>query len=159
MRLLGELKAALNQKLAYSGVNRSNHSDQADSNLLNAEIELTRKRYKQALELIELVRISDADSAKEPMAYALVQSGDVSSALSAYTDLLSVGFSGNNLPETWILTHYRLGRLYEQKGDMDKAREYYGKFLHIWREADQDLPPLNDARRRLSTLNNRAATG
>lgn len=158
-RLMAELRASLGQKSAYASRNRSNQRDQAAFNLLSAEIELTRKRYKQALELIEIGRVPDADRAKEPRAYALLQSGDVSGALSAYIDFLSSDFSGNSPMEPWILAHYQLGRLYERKGDIDKAREYYGKFLHIWREGDQDLPPLTHARRRLAALKGRAGTG
>ncbi|MEN8374631.1 MAG: tetratricopeptide repeat protein [Gemmatimonadota bacterium] len=44
---------------------------------------------------------------------------------------------------------YRLGALYAEIGDRDKAREQYEAFLRMWRDADPDLPQLDEARRAL----------
>jgi tetratricopeptide (TPR) repeat protein/tRNA A-37 threonylcarbamoyl transferase component Bud32 len=35
----------------------------------------------------------------------------------------------------------RLGELYEEKGDREKSLDYYGRFVQLWREADQVLQP------------------
>jgi tetratricopeptide (TPR) repeat protein len=49
-------------------------------------------------------------------------------------------------------TYYRLGRVYEQEGNIGKAREYYTKAIAQWKNADADLPELIDARKRLRSL-------
>jgi hypothetical protein len=48
--------------------------------------------------------------------------------------------------------HYRLTKLYEEKGWSGKAIEQYEKFLEIWKDADEDLPELIDAKERLAKL-------
>ena len=41
----------------------------------------------------------------------------------------------------------RLGELYAARGDHAKAREYYGRFVELWKEADAELQPsVADAR-------------
>jgi len=42
--------------------------------------------------------------------------------------------------------------LYEEKGSSIKAIEQYEKFLDIWKDADEDLPELMDAQKRLARL-------
>jgi tetratricopeptide (TPR) repeat protein len=47
----------------------------------------------------------------------------------------------------------RLGELYEAKGDREKAKLYYGKFVDLWKTADPDLQPkVAEVRRRLARL-------
>jgi tetratricopeptide (TPR) repeat protein len=48
---------------------------------------------------------------------------------------------------------YRLGELYEQKGDKIHAREFYGRFIDLWKDADPELQPrVAEARKRLRAL-------
>ena len=56
---------------------------------------------------------------------------------------------------------YLLGKIYEKKGDTQLAIENYEKFLDLWKDADEDLPDLIDAKERLARLtplDNREAT-
>ena len=48
---------------------------------------------------------------------------------------------------------YLLGKVYEQKGDSDLALKSYTRFLEMWKNADEDLPALIDAKERLKNLN------
>ena len=48
---------------------------------------------------------------------------------------------------------YRLGEIYEAKGNKAKAREYYERFVEQWRDADpQFQPKVAEAKRRLAAL-------
>ncbi|HKA58332.1 MAG TPA: protein kinase, partial [Gemmatimonadales bacterium] len=54
---------------------------------------------------------------------------------------------------TLALAYRRLGELYEQRGDKAKAREYYGKFVDLWKDADPELQrSVRDVRSRLQRL-------
>ncbi len=49
--------------------------------------------------------------------------------------------------------HRRLGELYEQTGDREKAARSYQSFVNLWKNADPDLQPqVAEIRRRLSRL-------
>jgi hypothetical protein len=49
--------------------------------------------------------------------------------------------------------HYRLGELYEGRGERRKAADYYGRFIDLWREADPAFQPrVAEAKRRLMSV-------
>jgi tetratricopeptide (TPR) repeat protein/tRNA A-37 threonylcarbamoyl transferase component Bud32 len=50
-------------------------------------------------------------------------------------------------------TYKRLGELYETRNNRQKALEYYGKFVDLWKDADSDLQPaVRDVRSRIAQL-------
>ena len=54
-----------------------------------------------------------------------------------------------NLP----LSYRRLGELYEQRGQSVKAREYYGRFVALWKDADPRLQrQVRDVENRMTAL-------
>jgi tetratricopeptide (TPR) repeat protein len=50
------------------------------------------------------------------------------------------------------LFDYRVGKLYEKKGDTAKAIEHLEKFVERWKDADPGIPELEDAQKRLAVL-------
>jgi tetratricopeptide (TPR) repeat protein len=50
------------------------------------------------------------------------------------------------------LGFHLLGKIYEKKGDTQFAIENYEKFLDLWKNADEALPDLIDAKARLARL-------
>jgi tetratricopeptide (TPR) repeat protein len=58
------------------------------------------------------------------------------------------GFRAMYLPKSY----YLLGKIYEQKGDRDLALKNYKKILEMWKNADEDLPELIDAKIRYKNL-------
>jgi tetratricopeptide (TPR) repeat protein len=56
------------------------------------------------------------------------------------------------LSDIYAKSYYMLGKIHEQQGKKTKAREYYEKFLELWKNADPGLPEVDDARARLSSL-------
>jgi tetratricopeptide (TPR) repeat protein len=51
------------------------------------------------------------------------------------------------------LAYERLGQLYEERGDTQKAIHYYGKLLELWKDADPELQPrVESAQRAIAAL-------
>jgi tetratricopeptide (TPR) repeat protein len=49
--------------------------------------------------------------------------------------------------------YFRMGELYEAKGDKVRAIDFYGRFTELWRDADPDLQPrVKEAKRRIAEL-------
>jgi len=45
-----------------------------------------------------------------------------------------------------------LGKIYEQRGQKEKAIENYEKFLEFWKDADPGITEVEDAKKRLAGL-------
>jgi len=46
-----------------------------------------------------------------------------------------------------------LGELYEERGQLDKARDYYGRFVDLWKNADPELQGVvKEVKQRLTKL-------
>ena len=56
------------------------------------------------------------------------------------------------LEEYWLTSHLQLGKIYEQKGDLEQARQWYGKLLNLWKDGDPDIVALIEAKARLSKM-------
>ena len=83
------------------------------------------------------------------------RAGEADSALAIYERAVSTPGVGRLFQEAATLgpTYKRLGELYEQKGDVAKARDYYGRFVELWKDADPELQPsVRDVRRRWERL-------
>lgn len=77
--------------------------------------------------------------------------GDLDGAIRIYRELLSWGISSKwmaMLEPRYVL---RLARLLDQTGDAEGARAEYERFLELWKDADEGLPELEEARSYLST--------
>ncbi len=49
--------------------------------------------------------------------------------------------------DSWTLafTYLRLGELYAQSGEIDKAIEFYTRFVELWKDCDPELRPKVEA--------------
>jgi tetratricopeptide (TPR) repeat protein len=72
--------------------------------------------------------------------------GDLPGAIAIYRDLLTPGMSSKWT--AWLEPRYvlRLARLLDESGDKDGARTEYERFLELWKDADEGLPELKEAR-------------
>jgi tetratricopeptide (TPR) repeat protein len=92
-------------------------------------------------------------SIKDDLGQAYYQAGELAKAITEYEHIIR--FDPNSRDRLLIHPkyHYRLAKLYEEKGLKDKAIEQYEKFLDLWKDADEELPEPHDARARLAKLN------
>jgi tetratricopeptide (TPR) repeat protein len=82
-----------------------------------------------------------------PLALAYEASGQPDSALSVYEQLLSRPDPFRLFSDQGggALTLERLGQLYYERGDWEKAAEYYARFVELWKAADPELQPRVEA--------------
>jgi tetratricopeptide (TPR) repeat protein len=81
--------------------------------------------------------------------------GQSDSALRVYEEFLAASWLRRFEADGWHRARilFRLGELYEQRGDRDRAADFYAQFARLWRDADPDLQPrVAEARRRLAVL-------
>jgi serine/threonine protein kinase/tetratricopeptide (TPR) repeat protein len=89
---------------------------------------------------------------QDVLARAYRKAGNLDKAIEVYRKLLTFDPAGQDRRIRIPIYHYRLGRLYEEKGLKDQAAEQYRVFLELWKNADPDLPEPADAKRRLAGL-------
>ena len=71
--------------------------------------------------------------------------GNLDEAARIHKELLRV-FGGH------FLSHYELGKIYQELGRPEQAKKELSVFLDKWSQADEGLPQLDDARARLVAL-------
>jgi tetratricopeptide (TPR) repeat protein len=89
------------------------------------------------------------------LARAYERAGERDSALAVYERAVTTPGWERMFHEALTLgpTYKRLGELYEERGQLDKARDYYGRLVDLWRNADTELQPIvRDVKQRLAGL-------
>ncbi len=89
------------------------------------------------------------------LARAYERAGERDSALAVYERAITTPGLLRAFEESATLgpTYKRLGELYEEGGDKARARDYYNRFVDLWKDADAELQPLvRDVRQRLAKL-------
>jgi tetratricopeptide (TPR) repeat protein/tRNA A-37 threonylcarbamoyl transferase component Bud32 len=110
---------------------------------------------KEALSLEPHQYITDAANSAffmEALARAYFRSGDLHNAQKEYEEITGLTTGRIRYGDIYVRSFYMLGQIFEQKGDKDKAREIYRKFLDLWKDADPGLPEVEDATKRLAGL-------
>ncbi len=125
---------------------------------LDARAHYAKKEWDQAVSLYErLIKRSPFFQAYYGYlaAQCYFEKGEPDKSLEAIKG--AQGFYGSGHDVTFARGFYLRGKIYENKGDTKLAIENYEKFLDLWRDADNDLPDLMDAKARLGKLKGIAA--
>ncbi len=153
-RAVGELDALSRQTM------NANEARRVDFVL--GEIELHKENWSAAIEQLkkagsklyhEYAYPSDEQALYlEPLARAIHGSGDLDKAGEVYARITALTTGRLVYGDIYARAFYSLGRIAEQKGDHASARGSYEKFLSLWKDADPGLPEVEDAKRRLASL-------
>ncbi len=150
--LLENIKSRIGDVLAVSGIARSNRTDQESFYMLKGEIALARRQFEEAINSFGMGANLQSLYLEDSLALAYFKSGNLDKSIEKYQEFVKTDVLGYEGQELWILAHYQLGRLYEQKGATAEAVKFYERFLDIWKDADPGFPEVEDARKRLTRL-------
>ena len=82
---------------------------------------------------------------------ALFQAGRPGDALPWFRKVADSGHEHLREPVEFVRSFYFLGRIYEQQGDMTKAREAYRRFVGYWKDGDLDRERIAEAQRKIAS--------
>jgi tetratricopeptide (TPR) repeat protein len=152
-KLLNDMLSQAQNPTAISGVNQSSRADQGAIYIVKGEIALAGRKGSEAIESFELANKTDPGLyGLESLAFGYRTLGKPRESALKYEEILPKFSLGGEGQESWILGHYELGKIYGELGDKQKAKEYYEKFLNIWKDADPDIPILIAAKSEYSKL-------
>jgi serine/threonine protein kinase/predicted Zn-dependent protease len=146
------------------GIGKERHPENTLSNelvipLARAALELKRDKPQSALELLRSTEPYERSyfTAMAPPYYrgqALLMMGRPSEAAAEFQKVLEMPVVATIGPYL-ALAHIGLARAREKAGDVAGSRQAYEDFFAFWKDADPDIPILQDAKReyqRLATI-------
>jgi tetratricopeptide (TPR) repeat protein len=101
---------------------------------------------------LQLIVPFNAPFFKDVLARACAQKGELDKAIAEYQRLIAFDPKSEGRCLIHPLYHYRLAKLYQEKGLKEKAKEQYEKFLELWKDADPGTAEVEDARKKLAGL-------
>ena len=105
------------------------------------DIAMAEGRYADAVD--EYLRAEDGRCTGRcgSLAEAYEKAGQQDSALALYERYVNVSRLGVPPANRYGPILERLGQLYDERGDLEKAAEYYARFVGLWAGADEELQP------------------
>jgi len=88
-------------------------------------------------------------------ARAYQKMGNLDKAIEEYRKLVTFDPTSHDRRLHNPVYHYRLAKVYEQKGVKEEAKREYARYLELWKDADTGIPELVDAKKRLAQLQGR----
>ncbi len=116
---------------------------------IKAAIELRKNNAPAALELLETAKRYETAAAFSPQtlrSMIYLKLGQGAQAAAEARKILDHRGQGA-LSTLWPLAHLTLARASAMQGDVAQARKSYQDFFTLWKDADQDIPVLIEAKR------------
>lgn len=88
----------------------------------------------------------------DSLASAYRRNGDIDKAIKSYQKILNLTSGRLKWGDLYAKSYYWLGKLHQEKGLDEDAKDYYNKFLEIWSYADPGLGEIEDARLQLASI-------
>ena len=115
---------------------------------LKAELELSKGIYQQAT--IDFNKAANIESLDRQFfinasGEAYFKMGELDKAVKNLESVFKIN-------PNYVQSHYLLGLIYQKKGMKNKANEHFKRFIDIWKDADENLPQLIDARKQLGIV-------
>lgn len=111
-------------------------------NALLGKIAMEQELYDEAIMYIKDAMKYDYQSNLYPMAYAYFKKGNFENAVYYINKIFS--FNRNN-----GLAHFLLAQIYEKQNKQKLASAEYSTFLKIWKNADDDIREVQEAKARI----------
>lgn len=83
------------------------------------------------------------------LASAHLANGDVDEAATWFRRVSESTTEHVTWPLQYVRSYYFLGKIHEERGESDAAREYYRRFVDFWGDGDLDRERVAEARRKL----------
>ena len=81
-----------------------------------------------------------------------VEAGDRVEAADLFGAVTEAGAQRVTNPFEYVRSFYFLGKIHENRGEMESAREYYRRFYEYWKDGDMDRERVEEARSKLETM-------
>jgi len=147
-------RAVLREYVATVDV-RIRKSDEEDYHLSLGMIALSEGRPREAIDEFK-VAVRKGNWPFNPfLGRAYDAAGEPDSALAAYEQYINtpIFFRMFIDPTNLASSYYRAAELHEEKGDFDRAVDYYSRFTELWKDADPELQPrVQAAQARINAL-------
>ncbi|HEU4766495.1 MAG TPA: hypothetical protein VFS77_03950, partial [Pyrinomonadaceae bacterium] len=121
---------------------------------IKAAIELRKNNAQAALDLLETAKRYEPAAVFSPQALramAYLKLGQGAQAAAEARKILEHRGQGP-LSLLWPLAHLSLARASAMQGDTTQARKSYQEFFTLWKDADQDIPILGEAKKEFERL-------
>jgi len=121
---------------------------------IKAAIQLRKNNAQAALELLETTKRYEAAAALTPQmlrSMVYLKLGQGAQAAAEARRILEHRGQGP-LSTLWPVAHLALARASAMQGDTAQARQSYQEFFTLWKDADQDLPILVEAKREFEQI-------
>ncbi len=112
------------------------------------------EHYQKALPLLPHQYATNNEHALfyDALASAHYQAGQLAAAQKGYDDIQCLTIARLYYGDIYAKSFYWLGRIHDQKGEFQIAKDYFLKFLDLWKDADPGLGEVEDAKKRLAGL-------
>jgi tetratricopeptide (TPR) repeat protein len=149
------------REFVQKGLNRKKIRDYY---FLLGKIELEKDNFTLAINHLEKAKsllnhefsfgAFDCDHALfyEPLALAYFKGGRLEKAKEEYRRIQSLNAGKVYFGDTYVLSYYWLGRIFEQQGEAAEAINHFEHFLSLWENVDPGIAEVEEAKKRLAVL-------